>query len=88
MSYIGAHNVKYLKHHFIDLNTAQNSYEKYKKSMNSLQTNRTTPKFFSYVTKTGANLYTYSRKPGNYNGTIVFEIDIMKKSSPINFKST
>ena len=26
----------------------------------------------------------YSRKPGNYNGTIIFEIDIMKKSSPIS----
>ena len=26
----------------------------------------------------------YSRKQGNYNGTINFEIDIMKKSSPIN----
>ena len=25
-----------------------------------------------------------SRKPENYNGTIIFEIDIMKKSSPIN----
>ena len=35
-----------------------------------------------YVTKTIANLTTYSRKPGNYNGTIIFEIDIMKKSSP------
>ena len=27
---------------------------------------------------------TYSRKPGDYNGTIIFEIDIMKNSSPIN----
>ena len=36
------------------------------------------------VTKTHANVSTYSRKPGNYNGTINFEIDIMKKSSPIN----
>ena len=41
-------------------------------------------KFFTYVTKTCANLTTYSRKPENYNGTIIFEIDIMKKSSPIN----
>ena len=38
----------------------------------------------SHVTKTHANLTTYSRKPQNYNGTIIFEIDIMKKSSPIN----
>ena len=41
-------------------------------------------KFFTYVTKTRANLTTYSRKPENYNGTIIFEIDIIKKSSPIN----
>ena len=41
-------------------------------------------KFFTYVTKTRANLSTYSRKPGNYNGTINFEIDIMKMASPIN----
>ena len=45
-------------------------------------------KFFTYVTKTRSNLYTYSRKPGNYNDTIIFEIDIMKKSSPINLKFT
>ena len=30
------------------------------------------------------NLTTYSRKPKNYNGPIIFEIDIMKKSTPIN----
>ena len=41
-------------------------------------------KCFTYVTKTRANLTTYSRKPENYNGTIIFEIDIMKNSSPIN----
>jgi hypothetical protein len=41
-------------------------------------------KCFTYVTKTWANLTTYSRKPENYNGTIIFEIDIMKNSSPIN----
>ena len=41
-------------------------------------------KFFTYVTKTRPNSTTYSRKPGNYNGTIIFEIDIMKKSYPIN----
>ena len=34
--------------------------------------------------KTHANLITYSRKPENSNGTIIFEIDIMKNSSPIN----
>ena len=42
--------------------------------------------FFTYVTKTCSNLSTYSRKPGNYNGTIIFDIDIMEKSSPINLK--
>ena len=41
-------------------------------------------KFFTYVTKIHANLTTYSAKPENSNGTIIFEIDIMKKSSPIN----
>ena len=41
-------------------------------------------KCFTYVAKTHANLTTYSRKLENYNGTIIFEIDIMKKSSPIN----
>ena len=41
-------------------------------------------KFFTYVTKTRANSTTYSRKLENYNGTIIFEIDIMKNSSPIN----
>ena len=41
-------------------------------------------KRFTYVAKTRANLTTYSRKPENYNGTIIFEIDIMKNSSPIN----
>ena len=42
-----------------------------------------TCKFFTYVTKTHANLTTYNRKPENYNGTIISEIDIMKMSSPI-----
>ena len=37
-------------------------------------------KCFTYVTKTHANLTTYSRKKQNDNGTIMFEIDIMKKS--------
>ena len=41
-------------------------------------------KCFTCFTKTFANLTTYSRKPGKYNGTIIFEIDIMKNSSPIN----
>ena len=45
-------------------------------------------KFFTYVTKTRPNLRTYSRKPGNYNDTIIFEIGIMKKSSPLNLKFT
>ena len=29
-----------------------------------------------------------SRKPGDYNGIIIFEIDIMKNSSPLNLKFT
>ena len=41
-------------------------------------------KYFMYVAKTCANLTKYSRKPENYNGTIIFEFDIMKKSSQIN----
>ena len=45
-------------------------------------------KCFTYVTKTIANLTTYSRKLGDYNGTITFEIDIMKNSSPLNLKFT
>ena len=40
------------------------------------------------VTKSIANLTRYSRKPGNYNGTIIFAIDIMKNSSPLNLKFT
>ena len=43
-----------------------------------------THKCFTYVTQTRANLTTYSRKPENYNGTNIFEIDIMKILSPIN----
>ena len=41
-------------------------------------------KCFTSARKTRANLTTYSRKPENYNGTIIFEIDIMKNSSPLN----
>ena len=41
-------------------------------------------KFFIYVTKTHANLTTYSIKLENYNGTIIFEIDTMKKFTQIN----
>ena len=43
---------------------------------------------FTYVTKTIVDLTTYSRKPGDYNGNIFFEIDIMKNSSPLNLKLT
>ena len=35
-------------------------------------------KCLTYVAKTIANLTTHSRKPGDYNGTIIFEVDIMK----------
>ena len=45
-------------------------------------------KYFMYVAKTRANLTTYSRKPENYTGTIIFEIDVMKNSSPLNLKFT
>jgi hypothetical protein len=45
-------------------------------------------KYFTYVTKTIANLTTYSRKQGDYNGIIIFEIDIMKNSFPLNSKFT
>ena len=38
----------------------------------------------NYVIKTCANLTTYSRKLEKYNDTIIFEIDIMKNSFPIN----
>ena len=48
----------------------------------------TSCKCFTYVTKTCANLTTYNRKPENYNSTIIFEIDIMKNSSPLNLKFT
>ena len=41
-------------------------------------------KCFVYVTKTIANLTTCSRKPGNYNGINIFEVDIMKNSSPLD----
>ena len=42
-------------------------------------------KCFTCVTKTIPNLATYSRKPENYNGSIIFGFDIMKNSFPINF---
>ena len=50
--------------------------------------NQYTCKCFTCVTKTCANLTTYSRKPGDYNGTIILEIDIMKNSSSLNLKFT
>jgi hypothetical protein len=34
-------------------------------------------KCFTYVTKTIANSTTYSRKSGDYNGTIIFEFDVI-----------
>ena len=43
---------------------------------------RVPSKCFTYATKTFANSTTYSRKPGDYNGTIIFEIDII----PTQFK--
>ena len=41
-----------------------------------------------YATKIHANLTTYCKKPEDYNGTIIFEIDIMKNWSPLNLKFT
>ena len=49
---------------------------------------RTNCKCFTYVTKTNGNLTKYSRKPGDYNCIIIFDIDIMKNSSPLNLKFT
>ena len=48
---------------------------------------QTSYKCFTYDTKTIANLITYSRKPGDYNGTIIFETDIVKKVLPNQFQS-
>ena len=50
----------------------------------------TLSKCFTYVTKTIENLlpHTYSRELGDYNCTIIFEIDIMKNSSPLILKFT
>ena len=45
-------------------------------------------KCFTYFNKTSANLTTYSRKPGDYNGIIISKIYIMKNSSPLNLKFT
>ena len=45
-------------------------------------------KCFTYVTKTIVNSTTYSRKAGDYNGTIIFEFDIMKNTSPLSLKFT
>ena len=41
-------------------------------------------KYFTCVTKAIANWASYRRKAENFNGTIIFEFDIMKNSSPIN----
>ena len=40
-----------------------------------------------YVTKTIASLTTYSKKPVDYNGTLFFEIDIMKNSVKLDFNT-
>ena len=45
-------------------------------------------KRFTNVVKTIANSTTYCRKPGDCNGTNIFEINIMKNSSPLNLKFT
>ena len=43
---------------------------------------------FSNHNRTCPNLATYTRKPGNNNGTFIFDIDIIKKSYPVNLKFT
>merc|ERR1712143_63801 len=48
----------------------------------------TSYKCFMHVTKTISNSTPYSRELGEYNGTIIFEFDIMKNSSPLNSKFT
>ena len=45
-------------------------------------------KRFTNVVKTIANSTTYCRKQGDCNGIIIFEVDIMKNSSPLNLKFT
>ena len=45
-------------------------------------------KCFMYAAKIIANWSTCGRKPGDYNSTIIFEIDVMKNSSPLNLKLT
>ena len=45
-------------------------------------------KRFMNVVKTIANSTIYCRKPGDCNGTIIFEIDVMKNSSQLNLKFT
>ena len=45
-------------------------------------------KCFTNVVKTIAKSTTYCRKQGDCNGTIIFEVDIMKNSSPLNLKFT
>ena len=66
---------RFAMHHFSGLYILHAVYSFFKKILKIANN----IKFFTHV-----NLSMYSRKPGNYNGTIIFEIDIMKKSSPIN----
>ena len=49
-------------------------------------TNGDVSKHFMNVVRTIANSTTYYRKPGDCNGTIIFEIDIMEKLIPTQFK--
>ena len=48
------------------------SDERYYKKCNETCLEDCKGKFFTYVTKTCPHLSTYSRKPWNYNGTIIF----------------
>ena len=44
---------------------------------------------FSPITPKLLRTYPHiAEKPGNYSSTIIFEIDIMKKSSPLNLECT
>ena len=69
------------KGHFVSCSACNNSYFFQLEIIHSC-------KCFKYVAKTIANSTTYSRNPGDYNGTIIFEFDIMKNSSLLNLKST
>ena len=64
--------------------STQRLHKEYAKTSQRPKIKTTNCKCFTCVIKTIANLTKYSRKPGDYNGTIIFDIDIMKNSYPLN----